>query len=560
MSNKRGVHRVLAFVLAALSCALGMGCSSLFGYDPLVELDKGPRRLRQIEPLDLSAVSSPGQGAESEPPGELTLTLPRCRALALENNLDLKVELISPTIARQSVHEAEGVLEPSLFAGAYYSRDETASGGGATRYRTSLWSGDVGVEFPLRTGGSITLDLPVSRSETEGDMDVDAAYTTDVGVSLSQPLLRGAGVRANTHAIRIAHYQSQIVEARTRLEVTRVIAAVDRVYWRLYAARRELEVRKNEYDLAAAQLERSRRMAEAGMAPEVEIIRAEAGVAERLEAIIVADNAIRRRERELKRVINTDGLPVQGDTVLVPATPPDPSRHQLDLARVTEAALQNRMELLELELQLARDASTIQFERSGALPFLAVDYTYSVNGLGPSEHDALDLLFDRRVEDHRVGFELVVPLGNRAAEARVRRALYVKAQTLATRQRRTLQIRQEVANALDELESNWQRIAAGRTRVRSAARNLEAEERQFGEGLRTSTEVLEAQTRLADAQSALVRAEAEYEIAKVDLAFASGMLLGEAAVSWEPIVPRTGVDAPLPPDVARYGQRPGSRE
>ena len=32
---------------------------------------------------------------------------------------------------------------------------------------------------------------------------------------------------------------------------------MDRVYWRLYAARRELEVRVNEHDLADAQLQRA---------------------------------------------------------------------------------------------------------------------------------------------------------------------------------------------------------------------------------------------------------------------------------------------------------------
>ena len=52
-------------------------------------------------------------------------------------------------------------------------------------------------------------------------------------------------------------------------------------------------------------------------------------------------------------------------------------------------------------------------------------------------------------------------------------------------------------------------------------------------GSRTSTDVLDAATRLADAQSAEIRALADYEVAKIDLAVATGTVLGASAVGWE---------------------------
>ena len=55
----------------------------------------------------------------------------------------------------------------------------------------------------------------------------------------------------------------------------------------------------------------------------------------------------------------------------------------------------------------------------------------------------------------------------------------------------------------------------------------------------TSTDVLEAQANFADAQSAEIQALAEYQISLVDLAYATGILLGSAKVRWEPIVPET---------------------
>jgi outer membrane protein TolC len=195
------------------------------------------------------------------------------------------------------------------------------------------------------------------------------------------------------------------------------------------------------------------------------------------------------------------------------------------------------MEMLELELQIAEDFATVDYMQSQSLPLVTMDYTYNINGLGPTRDDSFDLLLDNRFEDHRLGFQLVVPLGNEAGKSRLRQAFYQRRQRLATRDSRRATIELEVLNAVDQLEANWQRILAGRQRTVLDGRLFEAERRQFELGLRTATDVLQAQTNFADAQSAEILALTEYQIALVDLAYATGTLLGAAKVRWEPIVP-----------------------
>ncbi|MHC4127550.1 MAG: TolC family protein [Planctomycetota bacterium] len=89
-------------------------------------------------------------------------------------------------------------------------------------------------------------------------------------------------------------------------------------------------------------------------------------------------------------------------------------------------------------------------------------------------------------------------------------------------------------NAVDLLNQEWQRILAARQAAILAGRTYEAERRQFEVGIRTSTDVLDAAARLADAQSSEVRALADYEIARVDIAFGTGTLLGHGRVHWTP--------------------------
>jgi len=372
---------------------------------------------------------------------------------------------------------------------------------------------------------------------SEFSESLNPRYSNDFVISISQPLLQNAGNRANTYSIRIAEYDRRISETQTKLEVIRVIAAADRAYWRLYAARKDLTVRKQQYDLAQAQLEQAQRFVDLGERAQVEGIRAEAGVAAQLEAIIIAENSVRDRERELKQILNKPGLETQSPTVLICATEANPVHYDLAPDRVVKTAIQNRMEMLELELQLARDASTIDYYRNQALPLVTLNYTYNINGLGPTRSDAYDLLYDKNFEDHTLGLQLHVPLGNAAAKSRLRRAFYQRQQHLASRQNRSKLIEVEVLRAVDQLEANWQRILASRQNAVLSSRVFQAEKRQFELGLRTSTDVLDAQTKFAEAQSAEILALAEYQIAQVDLAFATGTLLGAAKVRWEPIVP-----------------------
>jgi len=463
------------------------------------------------------------------------------RALTLENNLDLQVELINPAIAAERVSQEEAQFEATFTANVdYYNTDTpvatTIDIGGSSRevFRTNL-----GVSIPLRTGGTISFDLTDNKSDTDSIYSVfNPSYDSVVSASISQPLLRNAGNRANTYGIRIAEYNRQITDAQTKLAAIRIIADVDRAYWRLYAARRLLDVRKQQYDLAQELFEQAERFVELGAKPQIEVIRTQASVAQRLEEIIKAQNDVLDTERDLKRMLNKAGLGMETKTILIPSTKPDPVHYELDRPQMVANAIETRMEMLELELQLAQDALTIDYRRNQTLPQVTMEYTYNINGLGATRGDSWDLLLVKEYYDHRVGLQVSVPLGNKAAESQLRQAIYERTKRLASRDSKEAQIKYEVLQQIDKLEASWQRILASRQTTILQDQQHRAEKRRFELGLGTSTDVRDAQTELADAQRLEILALAEYQMAIVDLAYATGTLLGAAKVEWEPIVPQ----------------------
>lgn len=531
------------------------GCKNpLVTYESDLGMKVPRERLRQIQRLGIEKYAEPtteeeqakraAEAMEKLPPlfegrEEMAVSLEQCRAWALANNLDLKVALIDPTISKEQLSAEEAKFE-AIFQVNFDRGDfnqPTSSELVGNQFHT--FDLNPSIQVPLRTGGTLSIEMPMNRLQTDNVFStLNPSYSVDTRLSLSQPLLRNAGRWTQTYSIRIQALQTQISEAEAKLSVIRELANVDRTYWRLYAARQFLDVRVSQYKLAKEQLDRARRRVKAGDAAEVEIIRAESGVADQLGAIIDAVNAVRNAQRELKRVINVPGLDVGSEVMLIPKSAPDPVPYKLDAKALADAGVSNRMEMLELELQLAQDLSTIDYAKNQALPNFILDYQYTFNGLGMSFNEGFGQMAETRFRDWVLSGQFQVPLGNEAAESRVNEAILRRLQRLSTRAARELSIRQEVHNAIDGLQASWQRILAARQAVILADRTLRAEENQFRVGARTSTDVLDASTRLADAQASEIRALTDYQISQVDLAFATGTLLGADKIDWSPLDPR----------------------
>jgi len=495
--------------------------------DPVERAVEAPVTLDDAAKRTLDDLAAPAAKVEA-----VAVTLAEVRAAVLANNLDLRAALVDPAVARANLSAEEAKFENAFFAD-YRRNGNSLATDLAQGEPADSESWNAGLAIPLSTGGEITVSSPVDRGASGlsfGGSDED--WLAALSFSMSQPLLRGAGVDANTHSIRVAAWQGQIVDARTKLEAIRVLANADRAYWDLYAAARELEVRRTQYEVSVKQLERARRRVSQGEAPEIEVVRAESGIGRTLEQIIVADANLRIRQRALKRLMNRDDLPVSGDAALRPASDPNPVGLKLDGAALADQAVANRMEMLELELQLAIDQSEIGFRRNAALPLFVLDYGYRMQGSGSEAWDAYGAVSED--DNFNVGLRAEIPLGNEAADSRVNAAILARVQRLATRDARRQAIRTEVFDALDALAQSWQRILAARLESVLAARTLAAEERQFDVGLRTSTDVLDASASLADAQSREVAALAAYQSALVDIAFATGTSLGAARIRWEP--------------------------
>jgi outer membrane protein len=388
---------------------------------------------------------------------------------------------------------------------------------------------------PLRTGGTVTLSTPLINKKTSrrgGQFD-SKQYQSALRFSISQPLLRNAGRDVAEASIRIAGYKQQAATLNTRLQIIRIIAMVDKAYWKLYESWGQLDVRRQQYEYAQQNLQMVKIRVAEGLTARVEISRSEIGVADRLEALIIAETSLKLANRQLQFLMNDIADVTSLDAIYLPSTPPNLVKYDINRQKLLKDAQEGRIELLTQELKLAADLTKIDYLENQTLPLFSIDYQYGTlsntfNNLGDSYQHVLDGDFN----DWSVGFKFELPISNEANKAKLARAVQQRGQRLTTKTLQTLTVKREIYDAVDQVEQNWQRILAARQQVLIAGINYEAELKQFNEGLRTMTEVLETLTRLGEAQIKEIKAIGDYQVALVDTAYATGTLLGYSKLNF----------------------------
>src|SRR5690606_6055687 len=119
-----------------------------------------------------------------------------------------RIESFFTDIARESLAVANADFEPIFNASLqrFSTRDAPVSGGG----RTDVTDARIGVSQFLPTGALVSLSASVDKNASNfSNFAFNPVYNSDVALTVTQPLLRGAGTAVNRANI-----------ARSRLGVT----------------------------------------------------------------------------------------------------------------------------------------------------------------------------------------------------------------------------------------------------------------------------------------------------------------------------------------------------
>ena len=488
----------------------------------------------------------------------ISLSLEECILKAMENNLGLAVEVLSPELADISVSLAKEKFMPSLSLS--YGIDSNVSPSysfldAADEITTDRSDYSAQISQLLPTGGNLSVSLTGYATDSNRSFQtINPRYGGTLRLNFTQPILKNFGFNINRREIRIAQNNSDISETQYRRALQDTIYNVEEAYWNLVNAIENLTVIKQSLKLAQDLLEKNRRAVEVGTLAPIEILTAQEQVATREAEILEAEAVVKNNEDTLKTIINLAADEEDAEILrIIPTDKPSYEKKDMTLEQALTVALQNRPDLQVSRIDLRNKEINLSYAKNQLLPELSLQASYWSPGVSGDQiiyqggnpltgvivdtvpggaTDALKDAFSFKFNNWTVGLTLSVPFNTLLSRA-------AHAQAKVNLEQATLQLKNqeqqaflEIKNAIRAVETNFKRIQARKLARELAAKKLEAEEEKLKVGLTTNYFVLQYQRDLANSQSMELRAIIDYNLSLARLNRALGISLDEKNISF----------------------------
>lgn len=448
--------------------------------------------------------------------------------LGRSQNVGLRAAELLPMQARLDLQFAEAGFLPELYGSTGYAEGESpARNAFQPSVSTTQIDATLGWRQRVITGGLFDLAFQPARYESSGSSAFpDRQFASEWSATYRQPLLRGAWTDYNLAAINSARYRQSQAGYEFDRAVQDTLLQIVAAYWELVFARENWLVGGSALAVALEQLRiTEERIRVRELAPR-DRIADEAEVARRREELILAENAIRAREDDLRRLLFDASDPLLWKANLRPtseiAVPP--RRGEIPFEPLVAIAVEHRPDLRSQRSVLAATEVALMEADRDTLPSLDLIGGYSSDGVRDQFHQSFRDSVDQQYPDWSVRLEFSIPLGNQAARSRWQRAsLEVE------RQRRllhalTLDVTTQVRDAARNLQSLAESVTASAESVRLATSNLETEQVKLRVGASTAFEVQRRNQDLREARGRHLRNQLDYRVAESRLLHAQGLL------------------------------------
>ena len=469
------------------------------------------------------------------------LSIDEAVALALEQNIDLQVDRIDPQVQDYSISVARSGWTPVLFS-SVQTRNQTNPPqdifGGAETITDERLTSQLGVQQLLPFGGA-----SYSASWNSGRIATNNVFSSfnpqlnsSVAFNYTQPLLRNFTIDATRQQVLVSRKNREISEVQLQQSIAVTTRNVKNAYWDLVYANNNLAVQRQSLELAQRSFRDNRARVEIGTMAPLDIVQAEAEVAQREEGVILAEAAISRAEDRLRALIsNPVDQPEFWNTKLEPSDPPSFQPVSVDVEAAVRNALASRTDLSATRKQIESNDIAIRYFRNQSLPDVNALVNYSAIGLagtqfefgpgfppsvlGQTQRGYFGALGDAFASDFptwSLQLQVNYPIGPSNAETNLARARLQNTQAQKQLQGSELQVTTQVRDLARNVQTNSKRIEATRASRALAEKRLEAEEKKFQAGMTSSFLVIQAQRDLSQARNNELLATIDYLKSVVD--------------------------------------------
>lgn len=507
----------------------------------------------------------------------ISLTMEEAIRRALNNNNSIEIARDDVRIQETSIRALLGVYDPVFTVSPTYTRSSTTGDSPTNDFRVNA-----DMLHSIRPGGgqyqaffnNTRTENAFSQAQvSSGSLNtgVGAIYSSSLGVTFRQPILRNFGIDNNRRNIKIARRILQQTDSDFRRQTIEIIAQVQRTYWDLVFNLRDQQNQVENVNLAKENLRQVEARIAAGAAAPLARYEVETELASREGSLLVATQQVSITENLLKQLIIKEPTAAEWTMTFVPTDRPSFNLTAVNMDDAIKDAIDNRFELRRLRLARDINAIDIAYFRNQAKPQVDFNTTVSLDGLargGTNEEFTTKLLtsssdlfllnainttrsqlpiplaniqnpdvvvpaqssflfggFNRSFANlfrtdspnYSFGVTLSFPFRNRTAKANLAGARINENQINSELRAQEQVVIAEVRNAVQAVETSRQRVLTARRAREAAEKQLEGERQLYDAGRSTTFLLFQRENALTTARNAEIRAETDYNKAVADL-------------------------------------------
>lgn len=532
--------------------------------------------------------SSPGIIGVTQNPF-VGISLQDAVGMALVKNPELAISASNVRIARYRVVQAKGNfdaqlrVEPSSNFSVTPPENLFFAGPGNFGYGYTCQPPFIGPPYPCATNGpgnviqhqysfasgvsgqtvnGLQWGAGITQTRTYNNVIINTYnpyYQATLNLSVTQPLLKNAGMNPIKHQFKLAMIGADSDEAQALVDASTTIAQVEDAYWDLVAAWRNVAIQEDALHEAVVQQQSVVRLAKRGAVASITVIESETQVANFQANVFSALQTVSELQTQLKSLIVADSGDPLWSANLVPSSPVQELPTAGDLAEIVALAEQKRPEVRQIVDERRVADLDMVFAKNQALPQADLVVQYFSNGFAgilqpvpnfetagclpnpscptppPQSQGNMTQAFHNMwtgaYPAFNIAFVVNFPLENNTA--RGLKAIAGQEQDQADLQRQGLdqRIESEARNVLQTYQSALSRLSSA-GQARTAAEAVYASEvRKFHNGESTTFLVLQRQVDLAQARGAELEAQTDLNKAVVELQRVEGTILTNNGVN-----------------------------
>ena len=490
----------------------------------------------------MAVLAAAGPALAQAPQADRTnvnLTLDDAVRRAVEHNPDLAIVRLDTDSNAARVAEARGAYVPLFNTKLGRSSSAAAPSSflpGAAAIDEQDWFSSTGLQQRLKWGGGTwSASWDAARTTTNNPFNAfDPTTQSGLQVGFSQPLVRDRAIDSSRLQYIVTRRDLASSELKFKQSVVQTVAAVKQAYWTYKALIANVGVQERSLALAQELVRQNQARVNLGDAPPLDLVQAQAEVANRRENLIRAQAAAKDAEDALRRLIADPADASFWQLHLEPVDQPEADVAPIDVDRAVAAALDGRYDLAIARQQLDNADTNLKFLGNQKLPDVRVEASYRGGGFGGTElvrtgafpgtvtgtlntgfGNVLGQLFSQDFPTWSVGVMVSYPIGQSAEEASFARAQVQRQQAAQSIESLKLQIVQGIRQAARQVQSSSERVDAARASQGLADQRVTVETKRFEAGLSTTFLVTQAQRDLVQAQVDLLQAMLDHQSAVI---------------------------------------------